>query len=334
MKKLWLHPNVHTFTRSDTEIQLGIHPQRAVVMSNHAHELLRLCDGQFSIDELCQQLGDHLPEVREFVTLLVRNHLLIESSSFIPHHPINEIQRLNHFREVGCANDLAQRRGETEISLHGAGRLGTTIALLLASSGYPAIRTHDDRLVAGEDVTAWGASRIDIGHRRDRICALLMERANRGALNRQLHPRMNTTKRLAVVITDQSGDWPWLDPLEVDAHLESSTPHIVATVAHSAARWSNVIMPGQGACTRCDYQRTVDSDPQWAMISAQLRNRPALDLAPASLILATATHIVATIENWLSSVTQPSGAHLLEWPDLQESFSPWSSHPACGCSWE
>ena len=286
------------------------------------------------MDELCQQVSDHLPEVREIVTLLLRNHLLIESSSFITHHPINEIQRLNHFREVGCTNHLAQRRGEVEISIYGAGRLGTTIALLLTSSGFPLIRVHDERLVVGEDVTAWGASRIDIGHRRDRICGLLMERANRGALNRQLHPRMNVTKRLAVVVTDQAGDWPWLDPLAVDSQLESSTSHIVATVAHSAARWSNVITPGQGACTRCDYQRMVDSDPQWAMIAAQLRTRPALDLAPASLILNTATRIVATIEDWLRNEAQLSGAHLLDWPVLNVSFSPWSAHPACGCSWE
>ena len=333
MTKLWLHPNVHIFNRSPEHVQLGIHPEQAVLMPANAEELLRLCNGQFSLDEVCDQLSGRLPQARQIITLLLRNHLAIESSNFVPHHPINELQRLNHFREVGCTGDIAQRRSEVAISIHGAGRLGTTIALLLASSGVPHIRVHDERPVTGEDVTAWGASRIDIGMRRDRLCALLMERVNKGALNRQLHPRMNPVRQLAVVVTDQSSDWPWLDPIAVDAMLESATPHIVATMAHSASRWTNVITPGQNACTRCEYQRLVDLDEQWPIITAQLRNRQALDLASASLVLLTATHVVGTIHRWLSNESDESGMHTIGWPDLTKTFTPWIVHPSCGCSW-
>lgn len=334
MTKLWLHPNVHIFTRTSDHIQIGIHPERAVIMPSHTEELLRMCTGQFSVNEVCERLEDRLPQAREIITLLLSNHLAIESSQFIPHHPINELQRLNHFREVGCTSDVAQRRSEVEVSIHGAGRLGTTIALLLASSGLPHIRVHDDREVTSEDVTAWGASRIDIGMRRDRLCGLLMERTNRGALNRQLHPRMHPTRQLSIVVTDQSGDWPWLDPIEVDAMLENSIPHIVATMTHSASRWTNVITPGKSACTRCEYQRLVDVDPQWPLITSSLRNRTALDLAPASLVLMTATQVVGSVHQWLAHEEQESGMHTLEWPDLSKVFVPWQPHPACGCGWD
>lgn len=333
MTKLWLHPNVHTFSRSDDEIQLGIHPEHAVIMSANATELLRMCNGQFSTEEVCRQLESRLPNIRQIIDVLLQNHLIFESSQFVPHHPVNELQRLNHFREVGCTSDVARNRGEIEISIHGAGRLGTTIAMLLASSGIPQIRVHDDRLVTGEDVTAWGASRVDIGSRRDRVCGLLMERVNRGALHRQLHPRMHPTRRLAVIVMDQSSDWPWLDPLAVDAMLESSTPHLVATTSHSAARWTNVITPGENACTRCEYQRLVDIDSHWPLITAQLRNRSPLDLAPASLVLMAATHVVGAIHNWMNLGNLDSGAHTLQWPSLTTSFTPWSQHPLCGCGW-
>ena len=333
MTTIALRSNVHVLSRDTTFLQIGIHPARSVIVPKEAEALLGMLNGCYSMEQIADALSAKHPETQEIIQALRNNDLVIEGPSKSLDIDLNEIQRLNHVRETRGEHQLAQRRLETEISIYGAGRLGTTIALLLSSSGFPHIRIHDERPVTSDDAIAWGAGRLDIGQRRDRVCALLMERVNRGSLSRQLHPRMSTPRKLAIYVMDCSGDWPWFDPLMIESFQHNETDHVVVAATHDTVRWSSVITPGDTPCTRCEYQRIVDRDSLWPVITQQLRTRSPLDLSPAGLVIAGAAQIVSSLSVWLQGDEIDSGATSLVWPTLEREFSPWSFHPACGCDW-
>ncbi len=333
MTKLALSANVHVLARDEQFLQIGIHPQRSVLLPRQAQRLLDLLNGCHSLQEIVDQLGQDHPETVAVVNALIKNGLVIECLHKSVEIELGDIQRLNHSRETLGRHQLAQRRLATEISIYGAGRLGTTIALLLSSSGFPHIRVHDDRAVTSDDVIAWGAGRLDIGQRRDRVCALLMERLNRGALSRQLHPRTSTPRKLSIYVLDSTSDWPWFDPIAVDRLAHDESEHIVVNSSADMVRWSSTISPGNSPCTRCEYQRTVDRDPQWPIVTQQLRTRRPMDASPAGLIVTGAASIVSDVNQWLDGAITDAGAKTVTWPSLEIEFTPWSFHPACGCDW-
>ncbi len=334
MTTLFLHPNVHVLARDNGDIQVGIDPQFAIVLPVSARELLSMCNGQHSRAEIIARCSKGAENVAHIINTLIAHHLVVESMAFSPQYPMNDLQRMNHLREVSCTPEASQRRSTTHISIYGAGRLGTSIAMLLTSSGFPHIRIHDESLVTAHDVTAWGASRIDIGQRRDRTCSLLMERVNRGAVLRQMHPRTQVATKLAIVAVDQGADWPWFDPYLTDSLLASSTAHLMAVTSHQSARFTGVIEPGITGCIRCDYHRTVDRDSSWPKITEQLRNRACADLAPASLPIYVAAQVVGEIHKWMSGEPSQARATLTRWPNLERTSESWDPHPACGCTWQ
>ena len=333
MTKLALRSNVHVLLRDARFLQIGIHPARSVMVPHEAQEILDMLNGCYSYAEIVDAFATQYPETPVVIQALLNSDLVVECPSKSLDIELSDVQRLNHTRETHGRHNLAMNRITTEISIYGAGRLGTTIALLFCSSGYPNIRVHDDRPVTSDDIIAWGAGRLDIGQRRDRVCGLLMERLSRGALSRQLHPRTSTPKKLSIYVLDSTSDWPWFDPLAVEKMNGNESDHIVVNSSHDMIRWSSVITPSASPCVRCEYQRIVDRDAQWPIVTQQLRSRALLDLAPAGLVIAGASNIVSDVNEWLSDENTQSGATTLSWPALDRDFAEWSFHPACGCDW-
>jgi hypothetical protein len=301
-----LQPGVHLLSRPDGSLQVGINPRRSIVIPAPFAPSVQ---ADVSRGECPGVIGDFLTPTVEYAA------------------DLDPLLRLNQSR-----HPVAQAH-MTQVRIHGAGRLGTTIALLLAGSGLPHIRMVDPKPVAIDDVTPWGASRVDVGARRDQTCAAIMERVRRDASHKQLHPE-HAERLLVVLAPDQRADWPWVDVSHGDEWLSRDTPHLVATTAGEVGAVSHVIEPGVTACLRCAFEAKTDADPAWPLLDAQLRTKPDVDTAPLPLVLATALVAVERVTAWLHTGDHGDiGMTYVPWPAAATTRDAWAPHPACGCAW-
>lgn len=337
-----LGPGVRLYERSKTQIQIGINPSSALIVDEKVGlTIARLLTGANSTSEICNQLveaGHDLPSSENFLTQLMELGL-VESGPVAAtqdhQNPVTEIQRLNLARETsGDLNQINQRIG-CEISIRGAGRLGMTVCLMLASAGFPNITVHDSTLISESDLTPWGASRIDIGIRRDIVAKNLIERMIRGASGHKNSLRFRSHRKLEVLLPDQRADFPWICATSADQFVATDTAHLFAATSTSASLISSVIKPGQSPCLRCLHLHRCDQDPQWPIIDLQVSQNPVLDSAGISLILKTAMEATQMISDWVDGA-ESAGSYLRKLGTVLDAVETYPTffHPSCGCRWD
>ena len=337
-----LAPGVRLYERSPSQIQIGINPNSAVVVDQQVGKTLgKLLTGAHSVSDICSRLvseGHDLNSSENFLQNLIELGL-VEPGPITPtydlHNPVSEIQRLNLLRETGGDLDLINQRIGCEVSIRGAGRLGMTVCLILASAGFPNITVHDPALVSESDLTPWGASRIDIGIRRDTVAKNLIERMIRGASAHKNSLRFRASRKIEILIPDQRADFPWISASSADLLVATDTPHLFATTSSDLSLISSIICPGQTPCLRCMHLHQCDQDPQWPLIDLQVSQNPALDSASVSLILKTAMEVVKVVSTWVDKAESQSSQvlRLGNSLDSRETY-PTFFHPACGCRWD
>lgn len=302
--------------RSKSEVQFGFDYRTAVRLSaDDASFLISACTGTLSVAEILHQAesaGRDITLLAQVIARMLEVGLLIPSNEVKPEQPIANI----------------------EVEITGAGRLGTTVAILLAHSGLVNIRIKDRQPISNSDLTAWGPSRIDIGQRRDHTALLILERIQRGMWPRLLRPIKPELPKLAIRCPDPIGLTPWLDPNLADDLVATDTPHIVASTGATHSLVSTVLNPKDTACLRCFHARLADLDSAWPLISSQLIGRPTRDLASAKLVLQTAIHISDLVIDWCSkNMEWKSGFYELAEPMFEPKFLPVATHSSCGCQW-
>jgi hypothetical protein len=337
-----LAPGVRLYDRDVSAIQIGINPDSALVVDKKVGKAIaKLLTGAHSIDDICQKLvmaGHDFHSSEIFLTQLIELGL-VESGPIAAthdnHNPVSEVQRLNLSRETRGDLEAIKNRIECEISIRGVGRLGMTICLLLASAGFPNITIHDSNLVCESDLTPWGASRIDIGIRRDTIAKHLIERMIRGTTSHKNHLRYRAKQKLAILIPEQRADYPWICATSADMFIASDTPHLFASSSTASSLISSVIQPGLSPCLRCLHLHRSDQDPKWPVIDLQVSRNPVLDSASITLIMRTALEVVRIASQWVDQpeVTDSQLIELGESPDSVEIY-PTFFHPSCGCRWD
>lgn len=306
-----LAPGTHLLTRSDGSIQIGIDPHRCLVVPPQSVPALRGWLNGADDTQVPAGLGAMLQT---------------------PAEPGDEI--MDAVQRVNLSKLSATASARTEVQVHGLGRLGMTVALVLAGSGLPHVRAFDNRAVTMDDITPWGASRIDVGGRRDHVFATIMGRVRRDAVHRQIYPA-RTERSLAVFAADQKADWPWFDPGLVDGCMARDTPHIMATATARAAAISSIITPGTGGCLRCAFEARTDLDAEWPLLSAQIATKATIDTAPLPLIASTALTMVSRVLSWLTDdAPQVPLLTTMRWPGYDTVSELWPAHPRCGCSWD
>jgi len=337
-----LAPGVRLYERGQTQIQIGINPNSALVIDKKVGETIRkLLHGAHSISQICNQLvieGHDLQSSENFLNQLIELGLVEPgpiATTYDQQNPVTEIQRLNLSRETSGNPDLINKRIGCEVSIHGAGRLGMTVCLLLASAGFPNVTVHDPTLVSESDLTPWGASRIDIGIRRDIVAKNLIERMIRGASAHKNSLRFRAVRRIEILIPDQRADFPWICATSADQLVATDTPHLFATTSTAMSFISSVINPGQTPCLRCLHLHRCDQDPGWPMIDLQVSHNPIVDSASISLILDTAMEVVRTVCAWVDQV-ETKGSQVLELSNCLDSVETYPTffHPSCGCRWD
>jgi molybdopterin/thiamine biosynthesis adenylyltransferase len=337
-----LAPGVRFYERGQTHLQIGINPSSALVIDKQVGKVIaKLLTGAHSISEICKQLakvGHDLQSSENFLNQLVELGLVEPgpiAATYDQQNPVSEIQRLNLVRETHGDLDAINRRIGCEISIRGAGRLGMTVCLLLASAGFPNITVHDSTLVSESDLTPWGASRIDIGIRRDVVAKNLVERMIRGVSAHKNSLRYRSNQKIEILLPDQRADFPWISAISADALVATDTPHLFASTSSSESLVSSVINPGQTPCLRCLHLHKCDQDPQWPIIDLQVSQNPVVDSAGITLILRTAIEVTRIVSAWIDS-PETLESHLLKlgqtWACVE--MYPTFYHPSCGCRWD
>ena len=322
-----LAPGVHFFERDEFQIQIGINPSSAIILDKQiGKQIFTLLSGNNSVAQICielNQAGITESSGKNFLIQLANLGLLTSgptTQTYDDKNPVSGLQRLNLNRETVGSHQAMKARIACEIAIHGAGRLGTTLGLLLASSGYPNITVRDSQLVREDDLTPWGASRVDIGNRRDHTARNLMERMIRGASSHKNSLRFQAQRRVEILLPDQRANFPWIDATSSSASLVSS-----------------IITPGQQPCLRCLHLHRCDQDCAWPRIELQVAAHNAVDTAPIALIIRTALLIQAVLNRWVDADltdAPPNSASSLTQLGLlpsQDETYPTYFHPACGC---
>ena len=337
-----LAPGVRLYERGQTQIQIGINPNSALVIDRKVGETIRRhLHGAHSILQICNELvmeGHDLQSSENFLNQLIELGLVEPgpiAATNDQQNPVTEIQRLNLSRETSGNLDLINQRIGCEVSIRGAGRLGMTVCLLLASAGFPNITVHDPTLISESDLTPWGASRIDIGIRRDLVAKNLIERMIRGASAHNNSLRFRAIRRIEILMPDQRADFPWICATSADQLVATDTPHLFAITSTAVSFISSVILPGQTPCLRCLHLHRCDQDPGWPMIDLQVSHNPIVDSASISLILDTAMEVVRTACAWVDQA-ETRGSQVLELSNCLDSVEiyPTFFHPSCGCRWD
>ena len=307
---------INVLWRTNNEVQFGIDPATHVrTDAKIAAHLIAKCTGHLSLPDIVQSaLRQNLDSEQLIITVsrLVKSELMTNNSE-----PAKQ-----------------QIFADTDIEIQGAGRLGTTVAILLAQCGFSNIFVHDQSKVTLSDVTAWGASRVDVGARRDHTALLILDRIQRGVWPRMVRAKKVRTKHLVILCPDQVGESVWFTPDLTDPLVAADQPHLLAGAGRNQALVSTVLNPVHTACLRCHNARLTDLDAAWPLLCAQLIGRPGQDLAPAALLLHTATLVMDIVCEWAQEPNYlESGFWKVDWPSANRSLIPLTTHGACGCQW-
>jgi hypothetical protein len=298
--------------RSKDEVQIGLHPMHALRMPIDAAHKYLTASVNTQQKESSKTATAHLQDAE----------------------PIADPAHYIAYQREDLTKEQKANRLNTEIVIQGAGRMGTTIAILLAGAGYPLIRIHDDQKITSNDLCIWGASRVDIGSRRDHTAHLLIERIHRGTWPSILRRTSTASQRLTILCPDPVTDWPWFAPNLTDKLLASDQAHMVLASGPTNIHISSVIEPGLTSCMKCRDAHLTDADASWPLLTSQLIGRPPLDLAPSGLILFAAHFATQLVNEWVDGrLVHPNRLWDISWPSMATEFTEMFPHPACGCSW-
>ena len=337
-----LAPGVRLYVRGKSQVQIGLDPSSALVVDKRVGETIgKLLTGAHSMSEICNHLnleGHDLQSSKNFLSTLGELGLVQAgpaTATYDRHNPVSEIQRLNLFRETSGDLDSITNRIGCEISIRGAGRLGMTVCLLLASAGFPNLTVHDATLISESDLTPWGATRIDIGIRRDQVAKNLIERMVRGFSSHKNSLRYRANLKIEILLPDQRADYPWISAMSADELVAADTPHVFAISSTNSSIISSVIEPGNNPCLRCLHLHRCDQDPHWPRIDLQVAQNPIVDSASIALILKTALEVVRIVSSWVDNPeTNASQINKLAADRTQVETYPTFFHPSCGCRWD
>lgn len=327
LRRLW---------RDRSTLQIGLDPDRALVLAGCDDETMRVLDALDGTHERMPggTAGPESPDQR-LVELLMNAGVLDDAGASTA--PVPGLDRDHRDR---LAPDLAslsvltgtpdaglgplRRRRDAAVRVHGAGRVGTALALLLAGAGVGAIDVEDPAPTRPADCAPGGLSLTDVGRRRDAATHDLL--AQFPVRCEWAGPRPSA----AVLVGPASAD------LRLRAELlRAGVPHLAAAVRETTGLVGTFVLPGRSACLRCVDLYRADRDPAWPMLAAQLANGratvEACDTVLAAAVAACAAREVLTLLDGVATPATVSGTVELALPSWRWRRRTWPPHPDCQC---
>jgi bacteriocin biosynthesis cyclodehydratase domain-containing protein len=221
-----------------------------------------------------------------------------------------------------------ERRRAAFVRVYGAGRLGASVATILAASGIARVTCHDSAAAGPADLAPAGLGTEDIGTARAA-----------GAVRaiRRVAPEVDTADDprlipdLAVLTTA-------IRPDELVSLMRDRVPHLAVRAQEAIGVVGPLVYPGRSACLRCLDLSKAASDPAWPKILAQAsraswRPVPACDtvLAAATAAVAAAQALAVLDSGGQQLPAAANGTLELVLPEWQWRHHPWPPSPACTC---
>ena len=299
-----LAPHAPVIERGDGQLQVGIDPQSAVILSGPAAaRLLAALDGQTPVGDVIaagRSAGLTRKTAAATLELLVEAGLVLDAQS------------------PGPAPAWSVR-------LVGAGSIGREVAELLTASGVAELYVFDDN---PPDRALYPSAGV-LPCRSQALCALLDERADVSAQPVSHWTRPNRSVDLTVVVADG----PEVDRIVTDHLLRTDSPHLLVRCLGATAVVGPLVRPGHTSCLHCHDLARRDADPQWPLVLDQLcrvevEPTPVVAAWAASAAAAQALAFLAGEPVEVESCTYELGA-----PDYAVRLRAWPAHPECGCTW-
>ena len=332
-----LDPDVPVLRRSADELQLGLEPERGLILCGVPvafDPLLTLLDGRHSRADI-RRAG--------------------QAKGVDPHLVDAALDSLLRSWPTSTLADPAHDRPspETTIRLIGAGRIGRAIAEALLTGGIAQLEISDAAAVdpslypsyplAGSQAEALRAELLDQQTGRKR------SRSDRGTSDREearvvIGPHWSHIVGRSTtgasrdpgrqpLLTVLSSDTTEIDRALTDTLLRADQPHLVVRPWLGGVLVGPLVVPGLTACLSCLDLIRAGADPAWTQLLAQLVRR-ADRPDPTALNWAAATTTIQLIR-WLRIGTAEllGGTIELRPPDYELRLRRWDMHPGCGCSW-
>lgn len=335
---LRLAPGIHLLMRSANEFQLGLNPDLGMKLPINFRVVLEKCSGVLTVRELAQIAVANEFDFSSAVNVLralTQQGLLIQSTPELRTLTKHQASHLLDAQRATLSDPQSvANRTRARISIFGAGRLGATLALLLGNSGFSNLRIVDPNLVVQSDLIPWGASRIDVGQRRDSVVQTLLERVHQGQLKSTRHKETRSKPTLVIYAPDPVADFPFFDPSLVDPALAADLPFMAIASSAKSVIVSSISTPGTSGCIRCFHLNQTDRDSAWPALISQLIGRVIPDPTPTDLVLNSAQFAYQKIAKWIDSGNDGDNY----WHELTGSGEPRLfknyPHSSCGCFWQ
>lgn len=226
-------------------------------------------------------------------------------------------------------DDQLDRRRAAAVVVHGAGRVGTPLAALLAAAGVGHVHVVDRGPVRPADVAPSGLTVADLHRSRGGAAA---DAVRRGAPEVQT-AQLGAHRMPDLVVIASAGP--------VDSDLTAAlggagVPHLVAGVRETTAVVGPLVLPGRTSCLRCADLHRSDRDPAWPLLAAQLsgqRVRAAAEPCDVGLAaLAAALAALQCLGHLDGEAVDSRGGTLeLALPGCRVRRRTWPPHRRCGC---
>lgn len=353
-----LKPALRRLWRDPTTLQLGLHPDRAVVLAgvdDNASRVLRLIDGTRDRARVVRDArggGVDPSAVEQFIDLLERAGALEDAVGSAA--PLATLDRGTRERLApdlyslslvhplpSAAASVLRRRQDARVRVVGSGRIAGPLAALLVAAGLPGVDLDAAGDVQAGQTAPGGWTPADVHRPVADATADLLRRAGAGTAGRATgsgsrRQQLPSTPPDLVVLVE-----PADDPVERDRLQRSGTPHLLVGLRELTGFVGPLVLPGETPCLRClDLIRT-DRDPAWPMLAAQL-GRPGPAACDVVLAAATAAlgagqalaHLDAVaLHRWGPAPAAVGGVLELALPDWTMGRRSIGVHPSCGCSW-
>lgn len=243
--------------------------------------------------------------------------------------------------EPGAAMSRLTARRSLRVQVQGAGRVGSTVASLLAAAGVGHIDVRDVGRVEPWDVTPGGLPAETVGDRRDEAARRTARRCapDRPPRRGPHSPTGEETSGHSLVIIAPRDDVAVHapSPTAAESLVASGTPHLYAGVVEATGVVGPLVLPGETGCAGCLHEGRTDRDPAWPRLITQWRSgsERAREVRPCDLTLATtvaglaAAHALSFLDGLVPSSV---GARWeVSLPALTWHARPVWAHPACAC---
>lgn len=336
-ERLRLAPGRVALWRSRTALQLGLDPQRAMVLDDLPDPLatlLRRMDGVRSTAELLAEAQAAGAAPGAGVAMLADLHRagLLQDAAAADNGPPGWHRNALATEMAGwsvhttrAAREVLRRRHRAAVRVVGSGRVAVALATALAAAGVGRLAVRAGGTVSAGDLGT-GYLPDDIGRPRADAAHDAVRRAAPGVRVRDAH------RPDLVVLTDVVVP----DPAVVAELTATGIPHLMAYALEGKAAVGPLVWPGRSSCLHCAGLHRADVDLAWPTLAAQMVGRiPAAGLAATLLVAAwTAEQALTALAGPGAGLpTPPTWGATLELDPVQGTLQrhPRPAHPRCGC---